>query len=96
MKKRTEDDSLMNSFARKVGHAVGTIAKATQDMAGNAAAMVQPKKVRTKSVKVSRTRPTGKKKASASKSSTGKKSRPSTRAVRSPAKRKKRASPRTR
>jgi hypothetical protein len=41
MKKHVKDESLLNTLARGVGRAAGTIAKATQDFADDAAAMVK-------------------------------------------------------
>jgi hypothetical protein len=40
MSKSAAKEPLMNTFARSVGRAAGTIAKATQELAANAAAVV--------------------------------------------------------
>jgi hypothetical protein len=51
MKKHVKHESLLNTVARSVGRAAGTIAKATQDFAEDAAAVVQTVKVKTANVK---------------------------------------------
>jgi hypothetical protein len=40
MKKRVKEEPLLNTLARKVGHAAGTIAKATQGLTADAVAIV--------------------------------------------------------
>jgi hypothetical protein len=62
MKKSAKKEAMINKFARTVGHAAGTVAKATQGLAASAAALVQtdktrPDKVRRKPARTSR-RPT--------------------------------------
>jgi hypothetical protein len=47
MKKHVKHESLLNTVARSVGRAAGTIAKATQDFAEDAAAVVQNVKAKT-------------------------------------------------
>ena len=47
MKKHVKHESLLNTVARSVGRAAGTIAKATQEFAGDAAAMVKTIKAET-------------------------------------------------
>jgi hypothetical protein len=59
MKKRVPKEPLLNTLARQVGHAAGTIAKTAQQLASDAAAMVQtepmrPAKARTKTAKKAR------------------------------------------
>jgi hypothetical protein len=43
MKKRVKIEPLLNALARTVGHAAGTIAKATQELTADAAAIVKAK-----------------------------------------------------
>jgi hypothetical protein len=69
MKKRVQKEPMLNTLARKVGRAAGTIAKAAQELAGDAAAIVQadvakPPKARKKTARASKRRalPKGKKK----------------------------------
>jgi hypothetical protein len=42
MKKSAKKEAMINKFAGTVGHAAGTVAKATQDLAASAAALVKP------------------------------------------------------
>ena len=73
MKKRVQKEPMLNTLARKVGRAAGTIAKAAQELAGDAAAIVQadvakPPKARKKPEQTSkrRAKPKGKKKSAKS------------------------------
>jgi len=74
MKKSAAKEPLLNTLARQVGHAAGTIAKAAQNLASDAVAVVKtdaakPTAPRTKAAKktkrrvVSKTNPKQKKKA---------------------------------
>ena len=56
MKKHVKDESLLNTLARGVGRAAGTIAKATQDFADDAAAMVKTVKAETITAETVKTR----------------------------------------
>jgi hypothetical protein len=54
MKKSVKKETLLNDLARRVGRAAGTLAKATQGLTADAAAIVQIDKARAKPPKISR------------------------------------------
>jgi hypothetical protein len=60
MKKRAKKKTLLNDLARRVGRAAGTLAKASQGLAANAAAIVQIDTARAKPPKTSKRRFTSK------------------------------------
>ena len=62
MKKGSQKEILINTLARKVGHAAGAIAKATRGLAEDAAALVRTDKAQEKPTKTSKRRSTPKKK----------------------------------
>ena len=62
MNKNAGKEPLMNSLARTVGHAAGTIARATHELAANAAGMVQSDE-KPKRAEARRTGPQKKKRA---------------------------------
>jgi hypothetical protein len=65
MKKSTQRESLLNTLAREVGRAAGTIANATQGLSIRDSATVQADKKRGKTTGVSRRRVVPKKKKGA-------------------------------
>jgi hypothetical protein len=71
MKKGSQKEILINTLARKVGHAAGAIAKATRGLAEDAAAvLVQNDKAKGKPPKTSKRRSAPKKKTRVAKAST--------------------------
>ena len=61
MKKSITKEPFLQTFARKVGRAVGTIAKATQSAAAGPVAVVKTDAARVKTTKSSKRRATSKK-----------------------------------